>query len=332
MRVLVADDDRMTTTILATALKRWGASVTIAHDGLAAWEALQSANAPSIAVVDWMMPGLDGTELCRLARQDAKLASLYMILLTGRDTRTDLVAGLDSGADDYMVKPIDTEELRARLQVGVRVARLQGRLAERVTELQSARDHLARLVSTDVLTELFSRRYWFDLAATEFSRSRRYDRTFGLLVIDLDFFKQVNDTFGHDSGDLLLRRFAEMLRLECRQSDIIGRLGGEEFAMLVPETSLCDAQLIAQRIVHACRTLSLRTTAGEVTCTCSVGVSALRADDVQLDSVLRRADAALYEAKRRGRDCWGASEAADEATDLRASAIGATRALVQSAF
>src|SRR6185295_4233592 len=115
----------------------------------AAWAMLCDGYTPSIVVVDWMMPGMDGPELCRRVRQDARLAGLYMILLTGRDTRADLVAGLDAGADDYMVKPIDTEELRARVQVGIRVANLQGRLESRLIELESARDHLAKLVSTD---------------------------------------------------------------------------------------------------------------------------------------------------------------------------------------
>src|SRR6185295_14389755 len=125
---------------------------------------------------------------------------------------------------------IDTEELRARVQVGMRVAALQARLAERVIELQSARDHLTRLVSTDMLTELYSRRCWFDLASVEFARSRRYARVFSVLVIDLDYFKRVNDTFGHDRGDKMLQRFADMVKSECRTSDVIGRLGGEEFA------------------------------------------------------------------------------------------------------
>ena len=304
LRALIADDDRTTTAILAKALEGWGASVAVAFDGTAAWAMLCDGYRPSIAVVDWMMPGIDGPELCRRVRQDARLAGLYMILLTGRDTRDDLVAGLDAGADDYMVKPIDTEELRARIQVGMRVAALQARLAERVIELQSARDHLTRLVSIDMLTELYTRRCWFDLASVEFARSRRYARVFSLLVIDLDYFKQVNDTFGHDRGDKMLQRFADMVRSECRTSDVIGRLGGEEFALLAPETSIDSAQLVAQRIVEACRRLRVLAPAGDATCTCSVGVSQLRPEDENIESVLRRADTALYEAKRSGRNCW----------------------------
>jgi diguanylate cyclase (GGDEF)-like protein len=163
-------------------------------------------------------------------------------------------------------------------------------------------------VSTDALTNLYSRRWWFELAATEFSRGRRYDRAFSVMVIDLDFFKQVNDTFGHDAGDRLLRAFADMLQVECRQSDILGRLGGEEFAILVPETPVGAAQNIAGRIREACRKLKVTTAAGDVTCSCSIGISQVQADDDDIDDVLRRSDAALYEAKRSGRDCWKSHE------------------------
>jgi len=305
MRALIADDDPVTRAILIQALKPWNMEVTVATDGTEAWDALSSGPPPEIAIVDWMMPGLDGIELCRRIREYPALAGIYVILLTGRGSRMDLVAGLDAGADDYMVKPIDTEELRARVQVGIRVANLQGRLADRVTELQAARDHLARLVSTDALTNLYSRRWWFELAATEFSRGRRYDRAFSVMVIDLDYFKQVNDTFGHDAGDKLLRAFADMLQVECRQSDILGRLGGEEFAILVPETPAGAAENIAERIRDACHDVKVTTPNGEeVTCSCSIGLSQVQTDDDDIDDVLRRADAALYNAKRSGRDCW----------------------------
>jgi two-component system cell cycle response regulator len=304
MRAVIADDDPVTTTVLSRALERLGFDVAVAHDGEAAWQLLTTGPTPALAVLDWMMPGLDGTDLCRRVRLDPSLSGLYVILLTGRGSRGDLVAGLDAGADDYMVKPIDPEELRARVQVGIRVATLQHRLGERVTELQATRDHLARLVSIDALTEVYSRRWWFDLAATEFWRSCRYRRAFSLMVLDLDFFKRVNDTFGHDAGDRLLRRFADMLRDECRQSDIIGRLGGEEFAVLVPETPGDAAQHLATRLREACNLIVVPSAAGGITCTCSIGISELGPDDEDLESVLRRADTALYDAKRSGRNCW----------------------------
>jgi sigma-B regulation protein RsbU (phosphoserine phosphatase) len=144
MRVLIADDDRVTTAILTRALGNWGFDVGVAHDGESAWETIR-AGGPQLAIVDWMMPGLDGPALCRRVRESTSTAHLYVILLTARDSRADLVAGLDAGADDYLVKPFDHDELRARIQVGARVVALQQRLAERVAELEAAVSIVKRL-------------------------------------------------------------------------------------------------------------------------------------------------------------------------------------------
>ena len=138
VRALIADDDRVTTAILSEALRQWSVEVAVADDGQAAWELLGAGDGPALAIVDWMMPGIDGPELCRRIRQDPALAHMYVILLTGRRSREDVVAGLDAGADDYVVKPFDADELRARVHVGIRVLKLQERLAERVAELQTA--------------------------------------------------------------------------------------------------------------------------------------------------------------------------------------------------
>jgi diguanylate cyclase (GGDEF)-like protein len=304
MRALVADDDPITTTILTSVLARSGMDVVVAHDGDIAWQQLNSLQPPALAILDWMMPNLDGLELCRRIRSTPRLAGTYIILVTGRTSREDLVNGLESGADDYMTKPIDVVELQARIGVGARVAKLQQSLASTVTELRTTRDHLARLASTDVLTDVYSRRWWFDLAEKEFSRSRRYDRTFSLLMADLDWFKQINDTFGHESGDRVLHQFGGMLRHTCRQSDVIGRLGGEEFALLLPETSADAAQHLAGRITDACRALVVDASPGHMRCSCSIGVTEVRREDMNVDSVLSRADQALYAAKRSGRDRW----------------------------
>ena len=145
MRALIADDDRIATEILSTALQRMNIDVAVTNDGGAAWELLTAGDAPSLAIIDWMMPTVDGLELCRRIRQDAAHAHMYVILLTGRDDRKDVVAGLDAGADDYIVKPFDPDELRARVQVGIRVLTLQERLADRVAELQDALTRVKRL-------------------------------------------------------------------------------------------------------------------------------------------------------------------------------------------
>ena len=304
MRTLVADDDPITATILSTTLARAGMEVTVAHDGDVAWQQLNCVQPPALAILDWMMPNLDGLELCRRIRSTSRLAGMYVILVTGRDSREDLVAGLEAGADDYMTKPIDVAELKARIGVGVRVANLQQSLTRNVSELRATRDRLAKLASTDALTGVYSRRWWFDLAEKEFSRSRRYDRVFGLLMADLDWFKQVNDTYGHETGDRVLNQFGTMLRKTCRDSDVIGRLGGEEFALLLPETTAEAAQHLATRITEACRSIIVDPSADDVHCSCSIGVTEVRPDDERLDSVLTRADQALYAAKRSGRNQW----------------------------
>jgi diguanylate cyclase (GGDEF)-like protein len=173
-----------------------------------------------------------------------------------------------------------------------------------VRELRSTRDHLALLASTDALTGVYSRRWWFDTAEKEFSRARRYTRTFSLLMVDLDWFKQINDTHGHEAGDRVLNQFGQMLRQICRKSDVIGRIGGEEFSVLLPETSAKAAQTLATRITEGCRDLIVDPMAAEARCSCSIGVTEVRADDERLDSVLTRADQALYTAKRAGRNQW----------------------------
>jgi two-component system cell cycle response regulator len=303
MRTLVADDDPITATIVSTTLARIGLDVTVAHDGDAAWQQLNSVQPPALAIFDWMMPNLDGLALCRRIRSTPRLAGMYVILVTGRDTRQDLVSGLEAGADDYMTKPIDVAELKARIGVGVRVANLQQSLTRNVNELKATRDRLAQLASTDALTGVYSRRWWFDLAEKEFSRSRRYNRVFSLLMADLDWFKQINDTYGHEAGDRVLNQFGTTLRQTCRDSDLIGRIGGEEFALLLPETGSEAARRLAGRITAACRSIVVDPD-GDPGCSCSLGVTEARPDDERLDNVLTRADQALYVAKRGGRNRW----------------------------
>jgi diguanylate cyclase (GGDEF)-like protein len=305
MQVLVADDDRLITEILSRTLKRWHHNVTVVADGAEAWRYLQTASdsrTSTLAILDWMMPQIDGPEICRRVRHELSLANMYLILLTAHESRKDVVAGLEAGADDYVIKPFDTEELRARVQVGVRVLALQERLAERVVELQAARDEFAQLAATDVLTGLSTRRRWFERAAMEFGRSRRYGRHLGLLMADLDLFKQVNDTFGHEAGDKVLKNFADILRQHTRHSDMAGRVGGEEFAVLLPETSIRAAHEVARRIVESCRRAIIPAAAGHVRFTCSIGVTEIAPADETIEVALRRADAALYDAKRSGRD------------------------------
>src|SRR5882724_3575715 len=174
MHVLIAEDDRVTGEILARTLQRWSYSTTVVSDGAQAWDRLKIATDPTLAILDWMMPEMDGPDVCRRVRQELPLANMYLLLVTARESRGDVVAGLDAGADDYIIKPFDPEELRARVAVGARVLGLQQKLAERVEELQEARDQLTLQANTDALTGLSSRRAWLGLATTEVARARRY--------------------------------------------------------------------------------------------------------------------------------------------------------------
>jgi diguanylate cyclase (GGDEF)-like protein len=320
MRALIADDDRGTTAILQKTLEQFGLVIDVVHDGNAAWDALRGASDSALAIVDWEMPGIAGPELCRRIRSDAALSRMYAILVTSRDSRHDVVAGLASGADDYIVKPFDVGELSARVQVGLRVLSLQEHLAQRIGELQGARDELARVASTDALTGLCSRRRWFELATIEFGRHLRYSRPLGLLIVDLDFFKRVNDTFGHDSGDRVLTQFGDLLRSTSRQSDVVGRLGGEEFAVLLPETDQRAAEDVARRIVEGCRRITIPEFTDGCNCSCSIGIAHAGAADGTIEQLLRRADEALYGAKREGRDRWkSASSTPSASSDSSAS-------------
>jgi two-component system, cell cycle response regulator len=299
---LIADDDRGTLAILEATLRRQGLDVVSARDGAAAWDLLRQKPGISVAIVDWMMPGIDGLELCRRIRQEPTLAKVYVIVLTARQERGDLVNGLEAGADDYVIKPFDLDELRARVRVGVRLATLQDRLAAKIVELEATRDALERLASSDALTNLCSRRRWYELATLEVERFQRYRRPVSVLVADLDHFKRVNDTFGHAAGDEVLKAFAQLLRDNSRKSDVIGRLGGEEFAILMPETPREAAHEVAQRIVSGCRSVTASGPASPVKFTCSIGVAEAQPGDNSIETVLAHADAALYDAKRDGRD------------------------------
>jgi two-component system, chemotaxis family, response regulator WspR len=280
---------------------------------------------PTVILQDLVMPDVDGLTLVSRYRASSVVRNTPVIVLSSREDPVIKRDAFQGGANDYLVKLPDTIELvaRIRLHSAAYLTQIQrdeayrrldqsqrqlvasnSKLAERIEELQAVRDELARMVSTDWLTGLLSRRAWFELAATEFSRSRRYNRPLAVLMADLDFFKRINDSFGHDAGDEVIRQFAQVLRAACRVSDYSGRVGGEEFAVLLPETPAAGSEEVAQRIVATCRTLDISTPAGVVQFSCSVGVTAVTETDGTIEDVLRRADSALYEAKRGGRDAW----------------------------
>ncbi|MGI8742934.1 MAG: GGDEF domain-containing protein [Bryobacteraceae bacterium] len=296
MKILIADDSIVSRHLLDVTLRRWGYDVVLASDGTQAWEILQGGDAPRLAILDWMMPGMTGLEVCQRVRQSAREPYTYILLLTSKSLREDLIEGMESGADDYISKPFDQHELKVRLRAGTRLVDLQA-------ELVGTREALREQATKDSLTSVWNRPSILDILKRELARSTREANPVGLVLLDLDHFKSINDTYGHFAGDAVLQEAAGRMRDSIRTYDSIGRYGGEEFLILLPG---CDEQITfgqAERLrSHLCENnlaahdLSFRIT-GSFGCT-----SALPGSQVTPEALIRKADEALYLAKRLGRN------------------------------
>ncbi len=296
MKVLVAEDDAVSRRVLEARLAKWGYDVTTVEDGQRAAEVLAEEDAPRLAILDWMMPGMDGVEVLRGVRGADNQVYTYVILLTAKDSREDIVAGLGEGADDYIVKPFNTHELEVRVRAGKRIVELQA-------ELMGARDALSYQATHDSLTGLYNRGEGTAVLERELERMRREKSSLAVAMVDLDHFKHVNDTYGHAAGDSVLRRAAERMQSSVRPYDSVCRYGGEEFFIVLPNNTRDQAVALAERIRLRVREAPAATEAGEVFVTASLGVAIGGADDtVDVDGLLAAADAALYRAKQCGRD------------------------------
>ncbi len=296
MPVLVAEDNPVFQSMLRSMLTKWGYDVRIAPNGLEAWEGMQAADAPRLAVLDWMMPYMDGVEVCRRIRGAAREPYVYVLLLTARTESQDLVEGMEAGADDYLTKPFNAQELRVRLRAGRRILDLQRQLME-------AREALRVQATHDALTGLFNRGRVLEILATEIARSERQLRPLAVLMVDLDRFKQINDTRGHQAGDAVLREAAHRMQAAMRHYDAPGRYGGEEFLIVLPGCGAREGCAQAERIRAAFARESFAAGSESLAVTCSIGVSsrdACIAGDA--DRLIREADAALYDAKNQGRN------------------------------
>jgi diguanylate cyclase (GGDEF)-like protein len=294
VRVLVADDDVTSRRILEAILKKWGLEPTVVSDGLAAHAALVQPDAPALALLDWNMPGLEGPQVCRLIRRRETSNPPYVILLTARGEKGDIVKGLDAGANDYVSKPYDSEELRARIGVGTRMLELQADLAR-------ARDALAYQASHDALTGLPNRRAVLEALERELARSAREDGVLSVAVCDLDHFKNVNDTWGHPAGDKVLNAFASVVKGCLRAYDVVGRFGGEEFLLIAPGAKPSAESGVFERVCRSVAAASATTEAGVITFTVSIGVAGVCGKG-EAEALLASADAALYRAKAEGRN------------------------------
>jgi diguanylate cyclase (GGDEF)-like protein len=294
LKVLVAEDDPIFRRLLQNRLQNWGYQVVIVRDGAEAWEMLQQPDAPSLLILDWMMPAIDGLELCRRIRKKQSDTYQYILLLTGKDDKQDLIDGLNAGADDYLTKPFDIGELRARLRAGKRILSLQH-------ELIKAREALRFDATHDALTGVWSRGAALHLLGAEVQRGARANTSTGILMVDLDHFKAVNDTYGHLTGDEVLKEAANRISQAVRSYDFVGRYGGEEFIAILANCTLEDLRVVAERIRSSVADLPIGTNGGEVKATVSIGgvVTTNQAHDLEF---LAAADSALYEAKRSGRN------------------------------
>jgi len=297
MRVLIADDDLVTRRLLTAALTKWGYEVTPADNGDEAWQVLQAVDAPRLAILDWMMPGMNGVDLCRKLRGRGADQYTYILLLTGKSTKQDVIDGLDSGADDYLTKPFDTQELKVRLRTGQR-------LLDLMSQLVAAREDLRVQATCDSLTGLLNRSAIIDTLTRELIRAEREAMPLAVVMADIDHFKQINDTHGHPVGDVVLRAAAQSLRATVRPYDSVGRYGGEEFLVVVPGCSVNCAAGQADRLRAAVMQQPVDTPGGLIRSTMSFGVAVCTLERrINAVDLIRIADAALYRAKRAGRNC-----------------------------
>lgn len=296
MKILVADDDAVSRRLLETTLDHAGFEVLVAADGTTAAAVLTAEDGPRLALLDWMMPGMDGPSVCREVRVRRENPYVYMLLLTSKETKDDVIAGLASGADDYLTKPFHPEELKARLRTGQRILELEDKLVE-------AREEMRFKATHDPLTQLWNHGLILEFLDRELSRARREGNSVTLLLCDLDHFKKVNDKYGHLVGDEVLRETGRRLLAAVRAYDAVGRYGGEEFLVLLPNCDKNCGQDRAEQIRLIVSGRPVLTAQGSVSFTLSVG--ALASSDwgqFNGEQLLKEVDAALYRAKAAGRN------------------------------
>lgn len=304
MKVLIADDDLTSREMLASVMSKWGFTPITVDDGLKVLEVMSQPDAPQLLMLDWEMPGLDGLSLAyHLTANESNPEPPYVLMLTSRDGQNDIVTGLSAGANDYITKPFDMEILRARVNVARRTLELQNRLTNALRKLSV-------LANMDELTQLLNRRSTLKKINIEVERAARQKSDLCVGICDIDHFKNINDTLGHQAGDQVLKQIGEILGHEFRSYDIVGRYGGEEFIFAIP-TSKDGAFSILERLRDHVSSHPFETDKKTIRVTMSVGAVMVDTDkNHDMEYWLKRADEALYQAKNNGRNQVNFTQAA----------------------
>jgi two-component system, cell cycle response regulator len=297
MQVLVVEDSAVYRKLISDHLHAWGFNATVAEDGAQASAVLQRPDSPKLVLLDWVLPDIEGIELCRHIRQaGSSRPYVYVILLTSKDGRQDMLHAMEAGADDYLVKPFDELELKARLMVGKRILDLQD-------ELVQAREAMRHAATHDSLTELLNRSEILAMLQRELERAKRERKPVSVILADIDHFKQVNDTLGHLFGDHALQEIARRLRSGLRVYDGIGRYGGEEFLLVLPGCDLEDAMTRGNELRELVAGTPVAALDAEKDLTVSMGVAVSEGvGKDEVEALLSSADAGLYAAKGNGRN------------------------------
>ena len=296
MKILIAEDDLTSSRILQKNIANWGYEAVLARSGEGAWLALQDQDL-RLSILDWMMPGMDGIEVCRKIRRRKKYKYTYIILLSAKDRKQDIIAGLSSGADDYMTKPVNFLELRARLQTGKRIIDLEDKLLVIQNQLKD-------IASRDSLTKIWNRSEIAKFLSEELERGQREKKPTGVVLLDVDHFKKINDFYGHAIGDQALLQVVSRLKRKIRKSDKIGRYGGDEIIIILPSCGLAEIKRIGDRLRLSVGKRGIKTDLDSVPVTVSAGcaTSELPAT-ASADKLIKVADGALLKAKAQGRNC-----------------------------
>lgn len=285
--ILIVEDSQINSKLCQSLLSRNGYETEICSDGESALEFL-SKNSPDLILLDIIMPGIDGYQFSESIKTNHRLKDTPVIFLSAMNDEESIIKGFNSGGVDYITKPFRTQELLARTRTHV--------------ELKKAKEKLMQMAITDELTGLANRRYFMDRLNSEYDRTKRYESKFSLLMIDIDHFKKINDNYGHKAGDLVLIETALKMKKSLRTSDIIGRVGGEEFSVLLPETEIKAALHIAERIRARVSESVVIFDSEELSVTVSIGATQSSPGDLTIDDIFIRADTAMYNAKNEGRN------------------------------